>query len=72
MPNEYAGYCRYHRKKLTVKDIKFKSCLMKENIGNICPHMVKYEHPWWIEREEKKERRRLRNEHLRKGNSQVG
>jgi hypothetical protein len=24
---------------------------MKENIGNTCKHLVKLEHPWWVQKE---------------------
>lgn len=42
------GFCKYHQAYVTVKQLKQKECLAKE-----CPHLIKTEHEFWIERDKK-------------------
>ena len=51
MGRKTCGYCKYHKMYMSVQNIKRKGCLMKENIGNTCKHLVKLEHPWWVQKE---------------------
>ena len=54
------GYCHYHHCCLTVKQMHRKECLQKH-----CPHLVKYQqHPFWVQREKKKQKRRDKKERL--------
>ena len=53
-----AGYCRRHKKYMTVKQIKCMNCLQKQ-----CWHLEKNEmHKWWKQRAEKKQLRKERKE----------
>lgn len=52
------GFCFYHKKLLTVKQLKAKRCLQKE-----CGALYRYQtHPFWAQREKVKE---LRDERKR-------
>jgi len=58
--SKLCGYCKLHKITLTVKELKQKECLKKE-----CWHLIKYQnHPYWIEREKTKQKRKERKEHL--------
>lgn len=56
--NSIAGYCKYHKMSIDIKYIKKKRCLIKENIGNICPYLIKLPNQYWIIREERKEHKK--------------
>lgn len=44
------GYCYYHRKHLTVRQLKKRDCLARQ-----CPSLKQCrEHPYWEQREQKK------------------
>jgi hypothetical protein len=54
LPELAAGYCVYHNKHMSFKQIRFKGCLDKKkqfkhgNIDGICPHMQEQKfHPVW-------------------------
>jgi inhibitor of KinA sporulation pathway (predicted exonuclease) len=47
------GFCKYHQAYVTVNQLKQKECLAKE-----CPHLVKTEHEFWVERDEKLKRKK--------------
>ena len=56
--NNIAAYCRLHSCSLTVKQLKCKNCLGKQ-----CWHFVKNEeHPYWLQREVVKQRRKNRKQ----------
>ena len=46
------GYCKYHKKYLTVRQIKQKHCLGKQ-----CKCLNKLDHKFWEQRERKKQRK---------------
>jgi hypothetical protein len=49
-----AGYCRYHNKKMSARQIKAKECLCKTNNNKKCRHLrVFREHPCWEQRKAK-------------------
>lgn len=53
-----AGYCRYHKKCMTVKQIRTKQCLQKQ-----CGCLIKNEdHQYWHQREVQKAKRKARKE----------
>ena len=49
-PRNPAGYCRYHRRKMSYKYIKRRDCLSRQ-----CRHLLKYDHPVWEMRRRLKE-----------------
>ena len=52
------GWCAYHRKYLTVKQLKAHKCLQKN-----CDRLIKYEsHEWWRQRERAKAKRKANKE----------
>lgn len=52
--NRACGYCRHHRKFLTVKQVRQHECLQKQ-----CWHLHKNEqHDWWRQREVMKQKRK--------------
>lgn len=49
------GWCAYHKKHLTVKQLKAHNCLQKN-----CNKLIKYEnHEWWRQRALLKEKKKL-------------
>lgn len=48
------GWCRYHDCCVSVKQLKEKQCLSKH-----CHYLVKYDHPWWDQREREKTKKKL-------------
>ena len=55
-----AGYCKHHNKHMTVKQIKCLNCLQKQ-----CWHLERnYDHKWWAQREEIKQKRETRKARL--------
>ena len=58
--NNVAGYCKYHKCRMTVKQIRCKNCLQKQ-----CWHFIKNEqHPWWKQRMDVKQKRKERRERM--------
>ena len=51
------AFCHYHRAFMTVPEMKRKKCLQKR-----CNRLEKCDCNFWIERERKKERKRLKKE----------
>lgn len=52
--NRACGYCRLHRKYLTVKMVKAHKCLQKQ-----CSALHKHEeHEWWKQRSLQKQRKK--------------
>lgn len=49
------GFCSYHKVYVTVKQAKFKKCAAKH-----CSAMIRTDHPYWREREIKKQLRKIR------------
>ena len=57
-----AGYCKYHKCHMTVKQIRGKNCLSKN-----CWHLEKnLEHEWWEQRERTKQKRKNRKIEIEK------
>lgn len=55
------GFCKLHKKHLTVRTVKEHKCLSKQ-----CRYLVKYvEHDWWREREKAKQIRKARKQAIR-------
>ena len=62
--NDYSanqvGYCHYHHCGITTKQLKCKECLKKQ-----CHYLQKnFEHPYWIQKEVFKSRRKERKEKI--------
>lgn len=58
-----AGYCKFHRAYVTVKQIRAKNCLGKQ-----CHYLQKnYDHEWWAQRDRQKQKRLARKEKINKG-----
>ena len=54
------GHCDFHRCDMTTKQMKCKNCL-----GKNCRHFQKNDaHPYWIEREVMKNRRKKRKQKI--------
>ena len=53
------AYCYKHYKALTPKQLKTKKCLEKQ-----CSALQRCEHPYWEQREKRKEQRAARKERL--------
>lgn len=54
--NRACGYCRHHRKYLTVKQVRQHECLQKQ-----CYYLDKNEnHDWWRQRAVVKQRRKAK------------
>jgi len=52
------GFCNYHRKAITVKQLHRKKCISKN-----CPHLIRYkEHPYWSYRAWKKNIKKKRRQ----------
>lgn len=51
------GFCNYHKVYVTAKQARFKQCAAKH-----CNALIKTDHPYWRERELKKQLRKLRKE----------
>lgn len=52
--NNVAGYCTFHCKHVTVKQIRTKECLRKQ-----CHHLMKNEeHQYWTQRAIEKQRKK--------------
>lgn len=52
--SKVCGYCRFHKCHVSVRQLKEKNCLSKG-----CHYLVKYEHPWWDQREREKTKKKL-------------
>lgn len=60
--NNCCGYCQLHHCSITVKQMRVKECLSKQ-----CRHLAKYEeHPYWIQRESMKQKRKDRKRRIDK------
>ena len=57
------GYCRLHKKTMSLRQIKRKACLKKK-----CRHLVRCKHPYWEQREQEK-RKKKETEYGCKGTS---
>lgn len=53
------AYCAIHKRALTPRQMRGKECLAKH-----CPALIKCEHPFWEERENRKAMRKQRKERL--------
>ena len=53
------AYCYKHHKALTPRQMRTKKCLEKQ-----CAALCRCEHPYWVQREKKKEQRVARKERL--------
>lgn len=53
------AYCYKHHKALTPRQMRTKKCLEKQ-----CSALKRCEHPYWVQREKKKEQRVARKERL--------
>ena len=56
------AYCPLHHKVFSIHQLKVRKCL--ERNGKQCIHLQRYEHPFWSEREAKKEKRKKRKARL--------
>ena len=55
-PKNPAGFCKYHHCYVTVAEMRKHECLQKQ-----CKNLIRMEqHPWWAERERKKQLRKER------------
>lgn len=59
LESKCVGYCWYHKKWVTVQQLKQKECLRKQ-----CNRFEKKEHPYWEEREKKKQMKKERKRHV--------
>ena len=60
--NNCCGYCQLHHCAMTVKQMRAKECLSKQ-----CWHLTKYEeHPYWMQRESMKQKRKDRKTRIDK------
>lgn len=57
-PSKFVAKCSYHKCQLTPNQMKLKHCLFKPKIGDNCPHLVKLQHTYWVEREIIKQKRK--------------
>lgn len=55
------AYCFFHKKALTPRQLQKHECLRKQ-----CPGLIKHEHPYWDQREERKKKRAARKKRLEK------
>lgn len=51
------AFCAYHKMTLSKQQMKSKECLQKE-----CPRLIKYDHPYWVQREQEKVKKQQRKE----------
>ena len=56
------GYCRLHKCTVTVKQMKNRECLKKQ-----CGALKRLPHPYWEEREHRKQLRKRRKEAKKEG-----
>ena len=52
-PKNPPAYCQYHHGYVTVAEMKRHECLKKQ-----CPHLQKYEHQYWQQRENMKAKKK--------------
>lgn len=57
--NKAVGYCKFHKAALTTKTLKGHNCLGKQ-----CDSLVKYDHDFWRQHEQRKEWRKTRKQSL--------
>ena len=51
--NHCVGYCKFHKGYMTFKQIKKKECLQKQ-----CKALEKLSHPFWEQREKRKQKKK--------------
>lgn len=59
-PKNPPAYCKFHHGYVTVSEMKRHECLKKQ-----CGHLVKYDHPYWAQREETRRLRKERKNHYK-------
>lgn len=57
-PDHPVAYCKYHKWRMSARQIRAKGCLHKETSASRCPHLEPYkQHQFWVGREQLKKKR---------------